>query len=94
MQKKKQLSQRYGGLKNLIIGFLMGLCAMLVVAAANNSHSTGRYQCCSAGDESLSVFVIDTDTGQTWRLGRADYYDYGTPQAPKSVRRSVVPMSE
>jgi hypothetical protein len=94
MKKKEQLSWRYADLKNLIIGFLLGLCVMLVIAAANNSHTTKRYQCCSAGNESFAVFVIDTDTGQTWRFSRTDHYDFGTPKAPKSVRRSVTPIVE
>ena len=41
---------------------------------------------------SLAVFVIDTQTGQTWRMSRTDTYEFGTPQACKSVRRSQTPL--
>ncbi len=92
MQKKEQMSQKFACVKNLIIGFLIGLCLMLAIAAASSNDTTSRYQCCSSGDDNFSVFIIDTVTGQTWRLGRTDYYDYGTPKVPKSVRRSIAPL--
>jgi hypothetical protein len=94
MQNKEQTSQICADLKNLIIGFLLGLCIMFAIAAASNNYSPGRYQCCHSGDDSLAVFVIDTETGQTWRLSRSDNYDFGTPNARKSIRRNVVPLVE
>lgn len=80
-------------LGNLVIGFLLALCLLLVIGAAGAyNDSPGRYQCCAAGNESLAVFVIDTETGQTWRLSRNYMYDFGTPRERKSARRSITPM--
>ena len=80
---------------SLVIGFLLALCLLLVIAAAGAyDDSIGRYQCCAAGNESLTVFVIDTETGQTWRLSRTDMYDFGTPRERKSARRSITPIVE
>ena len=78
--------------KNLVIGFLLGLCLMLAVAAASgNDDSLGTYQCCPAGDDSTAVFIVNTRTGQTWRLSRNDHYDFGRPQERKSIRSNIVP---
>jgi len=93
MQNKRQIGNRNEGFKNFIIGFLLGLCVTLAIAAASsNEGGPGQYQCCAADGDELAVFVLDTQTGHTWRLSRADHYDFGTPQAPKSVRRSVTPL--
>lgn len=92
MELRKQVACYSTSVKNLILGFLLGLCVMLVVGAASSSDGPGQYQCCAAGDDSVAVFVIDTQTGQTWRLSRTDAYDLGTPGAPKSVRHSVTPL--
>jgi len=73
-----------------VIGFLLALCLLLVIGAAGIKH--GRYQCCAARNESLAIFVIDTETGQTWRLSRNYMYDFGTPRERKSARRSITPM--
>ncbi|MHC4430909.1 MAG: hypothetical protein ACYS14_02120 [Planctomycetota bacterium] len=78
---------------SLAIGLLLGLCLMLAIgAAAGNGDEPGQYQCCAAGDDDLAVFVVETSTGHTWRLGRSDNYDLGTPYARKSLRQSVTPM--
>ena len=93
MESKKQLLSWNPSLTSLAIGFLLALCLMLVIGATkgyNNSYE--RYQCCTAGDDPLAVFVIDTETGHTWRLSRTDMYDFGSPAAPKSIRRSIRPM--
>ena len=93
MQVQKHLYNWNVDFKNLIIGFLLGLCVIFAIAAkSSNNSSPGQYQCCAAGDDNLAVFVIDTETGHTWKLGRSDNYDYGTPDARKSVRRSVTPF--
>ncbi len=92
MEREKHLQIRSVNIKNLAIGFLLGICLMLAIAAASsNSADIGTYQCCAAGDDSLAVFVTDTRTGQTWRLARTEAYDFGTPSSPKSVRRSITP---
>lgn len=92
MEHNKQVLRWNLNLSSLAIGFLLTLCLLLVVGAAgddnDNSH---RYQCCPAGDEPLAVFVIDTETGNTWRLSRNDMYDFGTPSQPRSIRRSIRP---
>ena len=78
-------------LNSLVIGFLLAFCLLLTIGAVR-SNPYPRYQCCTAGSEPLAVFVIDTETGHTWRLGRSDMYDFGIPSKPKSRRRSIKPM--
>jgi hypothetical protein len=95
MERKLHALSRHADIKHLIIGFLLGVCLMLVTAATESSDAdVGTYQCCAAGDDPLAVFVIDTQTGQAWRLGRTEAYDFGTPGNPKSVRRSVTPYAD
>ncbi len=92
MEQNKQVLWRNLNISSLVIGFLLALCLLLVIGAAKSyDDSSERYQCCSAGDEALSVFVIDTKTGHTWRLSRTDVYDFGSPSEPKSIRRSIRP---
>jgi len=92
MENKKNMLKWNRNLNNLIIGFLLALFLMLVIGATKGNYNISkRYQCCSAGDEALAVFVIDTETGHTWRLSRTDMYDFGTPSAPRSIRRSIKP---
>ena len=79
--------------KNLALGFLFGICLMLVIALANNGEGE-RYQSCNAGDNDQAVFVIDTQTGQTWRMGRTDTFDFGTPQQRKSERQTQTPITK
>jgi hypothetical protein len=93
MQNNKQVQSYSAGFKNLVIGFLLGMCLTLAIAATStNDDSLGPYQCCSAGNDPACVFVVNTQTGHTWRLSRADHYDFGTPQQRKSIRSSVTPM--
>jgi hypothetical protein len=93
MKYNGQIQSCSTGLRNLMIGFLLGVCLTLTVAATSDSDdSQGPYLCCPAGEDPVSVFVVDTKTGHTWRLSRADFYDFGTPQAPKSLRRNVTPL--
>ena len=50
-------------LKSLLIGLLVGVVAILVVAAESPSNQTGRYQITG----SLNYFMIlDTQTGKVW----------------------------
>jgi hypothetical protein len=92
MEREKHTRSCWPDIKNIVIGLLLGICLMLAIAAAGSNYGDiGTYQCCAAGDDSLAVFVTDTRTGQTWRLGRIDAYDLGTPATPKSVRHSVTP---
>jgi len=95
MEHKKEGLNRNLNLKSLAIGFLLALCLILAIGAAGGyNDSRGRYQCCAAGNDDLAVFVIDTETGQTWRISRTDTYNFGTPQARKSIRQSITPMVE
>ena len=95
MEHNKQLLRLNLNLSSLVIGFLLALCLLLVVGAAEaNKNGTRRYQCSAAGNSDLAVFVIDTESGHTWRLSRTDIYDFGTPSAPRSVRRSIRPMTD
>jgi hypothetical protein len=93
MENNKQVLRLNLNISSLAIGFLLALCLLLAVSAAKSyDDNFERYQCCSAGDEALSVFVIDTQTGHTWRLSRTDMYDFGSPSEPKSIRRSIRPL--
>ena len=93
MERRSEDFSRYISFSSLAIGFLLALCLMLAVGAADGSDDEpGQYQCCAAGDDSLAVFVVETSTGNTWRLSRTDNYDLGTPYARKSLRQSITPM--
>ena len=93
MELKKQRLNWNLNLSSVAIGFLLALCLILAIGAVEgNNEEPGQYQCCAAGNDNLAVFVIDTETGQTWRLSRNDMYDFGSPDAPKSIRRSITPM--
>ncbi len=56
------------GAKNILIGFLMGVCLMLLIGAAGSSWSpqteTGQYIISSGNDR--TYFVMDTRTGEHW----------------------------
>ena len=92
MEHKRNMLSCNLNLNSLVIGFLLALCLFLTIGAVGSSYTSPRYQCCAAGNEQLAVFVIDTETGHTWRLSRTDMYDFGTPAAPKSIRQSIKPM--
>ena len=93
MQNKKPHHSRYIDIRSLTIGVLLTLCVILVAGATQNSQNDfGPYQCCAAGDDALGVFVINTQTGQTWKLGRASIYDFGTPKTPRSRRSDLTPF--
>lgn len=93
MEHKKQGLNRNLNFTSLVIGFLLSLCLILTIGAIRGyDNNPGRYQCCAAGNDDLAVFVIDTETGQTWRIGRTDMYNFGTPQTRKSVRQSITPI--
>ena len=80
-------------ISSMVIGFLLAMCLMLAAGAAGGGdEEVGQYQCCAAGDDSLAVFVVETGTGQTWRLSRTDNLDLGTPYSRKSLRKSITPM--
>jgi len=90
MEHKKQGLNWNLNFGSLAIGFLLALCLIVAIGATGAYHDGfERYQCCAAGNDNLAVFVIDTETGQTWRLSRTDMYNFGTPQARKSIRRSI-----
>ena len=94
MEDKRTESNRRLNFNSLAIGFLLALCLILAFGASgSNSKGPGKYQCCAAGNDSLAVFVIDTQTGQSWRLGKADTYDFGTPQSRRSAQQSVTPTA-
>jgi len=53
------------GIKNMVIGFLMGVCVMLALGATiQRTEQNGRYMIAS-GDE-RTYFVMDTRTGNHW----------------------------
>lgn len=91
MGHKKQEHRWSIDFRNLAIGFLLALCVILAMGQANSqTDGIGRYQSCAAGQDALAVFVLDTQTGQTWRIGRTDSYDFGTPYQRKSERHSYI----
>ncbi len=95
MEHNKQLPRGNLNLSSMVIGFLLALCLLLAVGAADgNGNVSKRYQCSAAGSSDVAVFVIDTETGHTWRLSRNDMYDFGTPSQPRSIRRSIIPMTD
>ncbi|MGD0785471.1 MAG: hypothetical protein ABR969_06635 [Sedimentisphaerales bacterium] len=87
-----KIEQRRGSIdfKSLVIGLLLGLCITLVLGASNNNDN-GKYQC-SAGQG--QVFIIDTQTGQTWGLDNSSTTDFGTPQNRKSQKSFITPISK
>lgn len=92
MEQKEQRGNWSINFSSMAIGFLLALCLALALGAATDGESDGPYRCSAAGE--MSVFVIDTQTGHTWRLSRSDNVDFGTPFDRKSVRKSVTPMVE
>ncbi len=79
-----------GNAMRFVVGGLVGVCLTLVVGmAAADSDGPGPYQCCAAGDDASSVFVLDTQTGQVWVVGRREAVDLGTPLDRKSIRHSI-----
>lgn len=54
--------------KNIVIGFLMGICLMLIIGATRSKRSaaqeTGRY-IISSGSE-RTYYIMDTRTGEHW----------------------------
>ncbi len=89
MNCEKQTTEKSTSRKTLVIGLLLGLCIMLLLGATEGR--IGPYQCCAAGNNDVAVFVIDTRDGHTWRLGKSDFSDFGTPDKPISERTSIVP---
>jgi hypothetical protein len=79
-------------IRDIMTGFLLAAVMFLALGAGGGQNGQGRYQCCPAGDSELAVFVIDTQTGETWRLGRSDTFYFGTPQQRKSLRQDEVPI--
>ena len=67
-------------LKSIAIGFLLGICVMLLAGAGANDQ--GPYQSRQAGTNDMAVFVIDTRDGHIWRMGRGICIDFGTPIRP------------
>ncbi len=52
--------------KSLIIGLLLGLCAVFAAGAAGGTkYAVGRYQLFAAANGG-SCMVIDSKTGQVW----------------------------
>lgn len=95
MKRKINLHKWELHISSLAIGFLLALCLVFAVGASvRNDNGKGRYESCAAGNDDLAVFVIDTQTGQTWRLGRGSFIDYGTPQSPKFFLKNITSTIE
>jgi hypothetical protein len=68
-------------LKSAVIGFLLGVCIMLVIGAgASTVANIGRYRIAGTGN-SNTCFVIDSTTGSTWvRYSQTQGISLGTPE--------------
>jgi hypothetical protein len=88
MEHRIEQRNRNIDFKSLVIGLLLGLCITLV-SGASKDGGNGRYDCSADQDQ---VFIIDTQTGQTWRLDKSSTTDFGTPQNRKSEKTYVTPM--
>ncbi len=89
MEHKIEQRNRNIEFKSLIIGLLLGLCITLVMGFSNDSDN-GRYQCSADQNQ---VFIIDTQTGQTWILDNSSTTDLGTPQNRKSQKSFITPKT-
>ena len=67
--------------KSLIVGLLLGLCAVFAAGAASGrQNGRGRYRIARPGSGS-TFMVIDTQTGQVWhRLTPTSGNDWGSPE--------------
>jgi len=83
-------------LNSMVVGFLLAVCLLLTLGVdgptETESEGPGPFQVCQAGD--MSVFVLDSQTGQVWKIGRTETYDYGTPWQRRSARTNVIPTVE
>ncbi len=66
-------------LNSAAIGILLCLVVTLLLAATDDYSYFQRYECCTSSGDASAVFVIDTFTGQTWRLDIDGTIDYGKP---------------
>ena len=85
----KQQIRKIANLKTLAMGFVLGICVMLLTGAGANDQ--GPYQCCQAGENDSTVFIVDTRDGHSWRMGRYEYVDMGTPLSPKLEKKGSHP---
>lgn len=88
MEHKTQRRIRNIDFKSLAIGLLLGLCIMLVSGYATDGDN-GRYQCSASENQ---VFILDTQTGQTWKVDASSTIDLGTPQDRKSKQTDISPI--
>ena len=52
----------------------------------------GPFQGVSAVANDVAIFIVDTRDRHAWRLGRTDFFDFGTPENPISERTSTNPI--
>lgn len=81
MEEKRQQCCLGINIKSLVIGFLLALCIILG-SGSSKDGGNGQYQC-SASEQ--YVYVLDTQTVHTWRVGKADTIDFGTPENRISI---------
>ena len=67
-------------MKSLIIGLLLGLCAVLAAGAVGGTkYEVGRYRI--ATGQNYYCMVIDSKTGQLWHIqGASGSSDWGSPE--------------
>ncbi|KPK44077.1 MAG: hypothetical protein AMJ65_04025 [Phycisphaerae bacterium SG8_4] len=67
-------------MKSLIIGLLLGLCAVFAAGAVSGGKNrVGRYRLFGTANGS-SCMVLDSQTGQVWyRYNSTSGFDWGSP---------------
>jgi hypothetical protein len=66
--------------RSLIIGLLIAMMALLASGHKSGDRFTGRYEAFSAGNDPYGIFIVDSYSGQTWRMDNKSTLSYGTPE--------------
>lgn len=67
-------------LRSIVIGVAGVILLLLVAGQSSSLDNGGRYTITPAGSAPFGVFVLDTHTGDIWRMDDASTIYYGTPK--------------
>lgn len=67
--------------RSLVIGLLIGMVVLMSSGHETGQRFLGRYTAFSAGNSEDAIFIVDTYSGQTWRLDASGSIDYGIPES-------------